>query len=103
MDEKNGFAVLKNITNNKSYAFYYAPISTALLGRYANTSIGGEPVIDHDTIENYVNENLLYLKKGTGVASWDSGQGDLVEIDQPLREKLQQDFSGSSSVLKALR
>ena len=102
-DSRNHFAVLRNIKSGKSYAFYFAQLRNDALGRYSETSIGGEPVIDEETIERYVNENLRYLKNGRGIASWDTGDGDLVEIDQQLRERLQKDFGNSSSIIKALK
>lgn len=49
-----------------------------------------------DAIVDYVNDNFAHLKVGDGLDAWESGEYDLVRIDQPLAQELRSTWSNLS-------
>lgn len=54
------------------------------------SSLTGEAIVD------YVNDNFARLKMGDGLDAWESGDYDLVKIDQPLAQELKSTWSNLS-------
>lgn len=102
-DGRNEFAILKGL-NGRLYGFYYAGLNKDLFAPYVSYMIDGvSPDIDAIAVQNYVNDTAETLSKGYGLDAWNSGEGDIVEIDPDLREKLLHDFASSSSIVNSLK
>lgn len=99
----NEIAIFKG-SDGALYVFYYDNIDKKDFMEYASvprTYVGkdedGQPEydydfdnveIDGDVIGHYVNDNLAQLSKAEGVEAYETGQYDLVKIDEPLKQEL---------------
>ena len=109
-------ALLKGEDGN-IYAFYYDMIDRDSFEEYADLVVvdtqpdgeGGVDVeygddweIDEDVIENYVNDNLDSLKIGKGLDAWESGDYQLVLVDDELKQDLLDIYDKDKNLVKIL-
>ncbi len=91
-------AIFKDLNSGELYVFYYGDIDTKLLepyvDRYGTLDPDGDMEyddnyeVDDDVLENYVNDNFQRLRKGEGSEDFESGNFDLVLINEELKDDL---------------
>lgn len=99
------------------YAFYYDGIDRDEFLDYVDREIiGAEPDgeggydneysdewdIDDDVLSDYINDNISGLKVGEGLDAWESGDFDLVKIDNELRQDFLEMYDKDPMVTKTL-
>jgi len=99
------------------YAFYYDGIDRANFEEYVDKEIiGSEPDgeggyyneysdewdIDDEVLTDYINDNSSTLKVGEGLDAWESGDFDLVKIDDELKQDLLNVYDKDPMVVKTL-
>jgi len=109
------FSLVKN--NNDLYVFYYDNIDKSEFEEYADkvaidkypNGDGGFDYdysddwdIDDEVLENYINDNLKTIKKGQGLQAWESGEYNLVLIDDELKDELLYMYDKDPMVTKFL-
>jgi hypothetical protein len=105
-------AIFKDVNSGELYVFYYADIDQKTFEPYAErygfTDADGDLEyyddfdIDDETIENYVNDNFQTLTKGEGLDSFESGDFDLVLINEELKDELLQLYDKDSRLVMVL-
>ena len=95
-------AILRDPQSNV-YVFYYMDIDkkefapyASLTRHYRGKDEDGDPQYEYDedfdidanTIENYVNDNIKSLKIGEGLEAYESGDYDIVKVDEALKNDL---------------
>ena len=113
----NGELAIFKSEDGTLYSFYYDHIDRDDFKDYADIEIIGydddgeggydaeysdEWDIDEDVLSNYVNDNLGTLKIGEGLDAYESGNFDLVKIDDELREDLLRMYDKDQSITKVL-
>lgn len=114
---ENGELAIFKSEDGTLYTFYYDHIDKNEFEEYADIEIigyeddgeGGYDAeysddwdIDEDVIFNYVNDNINSLKIGEGLDAYESGDFDLVKIDEELREDLLRMYDKDSRITNAL-
>ena len=105
-------AIFKDVNSGELYTFYYGDIDPKSFEPYADRYGFTDPDgdlelyddfdIDDDTIENYVNDNFQTLTKGEGVDDFESGQTDLVLINEELKDELLHLYDKDSRLVMVL-
>lgn len=105
-------AIFKDVNSGELYVFYYADIDQKAFEPYAErygfTDADGDLEyyddfdIDDETIENYVNDNFQTLTKGEGVDDFESGNFDLVLINEELKDELLHLYDKDSRLVMVL-
>ena len=105
-------AIFKDVNSGELYTFYYADIDQKTFEPYAErygfTDSDGDLEyyddfdIDDETIENYVNDNFQTLTKGEGVDDFESGDFDLVLINEELKSELLHLYDKDSRLVMVL-
>ena len=113
----NGEMALLKGEDGNIYAFYYDMIDRKDFEEYADLEVidtypdgeGGYDVdysddwdIDDDVLQNYVNDNLHTLKIGKGLDAWESGEYNLVLVDDELRQDLLDVYDKDANLVKIL-
>jgi hypothetical protein len=113
----NGELAIFKSEDGTLYVFYYDHIDREEFKEYADIEIigydddgeGGYDAeysddwdIDEDVLFNYVNDNLSSLKIGDGLDAYESGDFDLVKIDDELREDLLRMYDKDQRITKIL-
>jgi hypothetical protein len=103
--------------NGGMYVFYYDNIDKSEFEEYADkvaidsypSGDGGTDYdysddwdIDDEVLENYINDNLKTIKIGKGLAAWESGEYNLVLIDDELKEELLYMYDKDPMIIKYL-
>jgi hypothetical protein len=110
------FALVKG-EDGTMYAFYYDGIDRDEFIDYVDREVidtypdgeGGYDVdysdewdIDDEVLTDYINDNASGLKVGEGLDAWESGDFDLVKIDNELKQELLDMYDKDPMVLKTL-
>lgn len=110
------FAFVKG-EDGTMYAFYYDGIDRDDFEEYADREIiGAEPDgeggydneysdewdIDDEVLTDYINDNASTFKVGEGLDAWESGDFDLVKINDELRQDLLDMYDKDPMVVKTL-
>jgi len=110
------FAFVKS-NDNGLYVFYYGDIDRdSFLGYVDREIIDSEPDgeggydneysddwdIDKDVLNDYINDNISRFKVGEGLVAWESGDFDLVKIDDELRQDFLEMYDKDPMVTKGL-
>ncbi len=110
------FALVKG-EDGTMYAFYYDGVDKDEFVDYVDREVidtypdgeGGYDVdysddwdIDDEVLTDYINDNISGLKVGEGLDAWESGDFDLVKIDNELKQELLDMYDKDPMVLKTL-
>jgi len=105
-------AIFKELSTNELYVFYYGDIDTKVLEPYAERQGFTDPEgdieyyddfdVNDDVLENYVNDNFQKLSKGQGVGDFESGNTDLVIINEELKDELLHLYDKDSRLVMVL-
>jgi len=110
------FAFIKG-EDGTMYAFYYDGIDRNEFLDYVDREVidtypdgeGGYDVdysddwdIDDEVLTDYINDNISGLKVGEGLDAWESGDFDLVKIDNELRQDFLEMYDKDPMVTKTL-
>lgn len=113
----NGEMALLKGEDGNIYAFYYDMVDRNDFEEYADREIvdrypdgeGGWDFdysddwdVDDDVLQNYINDNLRTLKIGNGLDAWESGDFDLVLVDDELRQDLLDIYDKDANLVKIL-
>ena len=105
-------AIFKDLNSGELYVFYYGDIDSKLLepyvDRYGTLDPEGDMEyddnyeVDDDVLENYVNDNFQRLRKGEGSEDFESGNFDLVLINEELKDDLLHLYDKDSRLVMVL-
>jgi hypothetical protein len=110
------FAFVKS-QDGTLYAFYYDNIDRNSFEEYADREVidtypdgeGGYDVdysddwdIDDEVLTDYINDNASGFKVGQGLDAWESGDYELVKLDDELKQELLDMYDKDPMVLKTL-
>ena len=113
----NGEFALIKAEDGTMYAFYYDGIDRDEFVDYVDREVidtypdgeGGYDVdysdewdIDDEVLTDYINDNISTFKIGEGLDAWESGDFDLVKIDDELKQDLLDMYDKDPMVLKTL-
>lgn len=105
-------AIFRDENSGEMYVFYYGDVDQKVFEPYAERQGFIDPDgdieyyddfdVDDDTLENYVNDNFPKLTKGVGPEDFESGQTDLVLIDEHLKDDLLHLYDKDSRLVMVL-
>lgn len=105
-------AIFRDENSGEMYVFYYGDIDQEVFEPYAerqgfidadgDVEYYDDFDVDDDTLENYVNDNFPNLTKGVGPEDFESGNTDLVLIDEDLKDDLLHLYDKDSRLVMVL-
>lgn len=105
-------AIFRDLNSGEFYVFYYGDIDQKTFEPYAERQGFIDPDgdveyyddfdIDEDVLENYVNDNFQKLSKGEGVDDFQSGETDLVLVNEELKNELLHLYDKDSRIVMVL-